>query len=254
MTVDERWIAALESRHLADLRFQEVSRALRALSSAYVERRHRLAQGVVLDGAGKRAAMALFYAPIHFFLVRRIIRALSAAEPAPCEITDLGCGTGVAGAAWALEAGGRPRVLGIDRHPWCVAESAWTYATLGVHGRVRQDDFGRFAPSKRPGGLIAAFAINELTDEARAHALRKLLDAIRHRHTVLVIEPLARAALSWWGEWQGAFEEAGGQAHEWRFPSDLPELVRKLDRAAGLDHRLLTGRTLFFQPKPGSES
>ena len=31
--------AALEERHLANLRFSEVTRALRALSSAYVERR-----------------------------------------------------------------------------------------------------------------------------------------------------------------------------------------------------------------------
>src|SRR5437899_2677183 len=53
------WMAALEARHLAELTFSEVSRALRALSSAYVERRAKLARGAALDGAGKRAAFAL---------------------------------------------------------------------------------------------------------------------------------------------------------------------------------------------------
>src|SRR5262245_58859924 len=40
-TVLPHWLAALETRHLANLRVSEVTRALRALSSAYVERRHR---------------------------------------------------------------------------------------------------------------------------------------------------------------------------------------------------------------------
>src|SRR5215210_6798605 len=75
----QRWIAALEARHLADLTFPEVSRALRALSSAYVERRQRLAEGAALAGAGKRAAFALFYGPLHYLLIREIVQALSGA-------------------------------------------------------------------------------------------------------------------------------------------------------------------------------
>ena len=77
------WVAALEARHLANLRVPEVTRALRALSSAYVERRRRTAphggganvRGA-LDSAGKRAAFALFYAPLHFIAVTEVIRAL----------------------------------------------------------------------------------------------------------------------------------------------------------------------------------
>ena len=64
-----QWISQLESRHFADLTFPEVSRSLRALSSAYVERRTRLTEGAALAGAGKRAAFALFYGPLHFLLV-----------------------------------------------------------------------------------------------------------------------------------------------------------------------------------------
>ena len=67
------WIAALEAKHLAELTFPEVSRALRALSSTYVERRQKLAQGAALSGAGKRAAFALFYGPLHYLLIREIV-------------------------------------------------------------------------------------------------------------------------------------------------------------------------------------
>ena len=53
-SVFTNWIAALDERHLADLTLPEVGRALRALSSCYVERRSRLAEGAALEGAGKR--------------------------------------------------------------------------------------------------------------------------------------------------------------------------------------------------------
>ena len=67
------FIDELEKRHLADLRFSEVTRALRALSSAYVERRETaLAGHKALDGAGKRAAFAMYYGPLHFLLIQHI--------------------------------------------------------------------------------------------------------------------------------------------------------------------------------------
>ena len=90
------WLVALEERHLADLRVPEVTRALRALSSAYVERRHKVAAGATLDSAGKRAAFALFYAPLHYLAVAYIVSA--AAARVPRTIIDVGCGSGAAGA------------------------------------------------------------------------------------------------------------------------------------------------------------
>src|SRR5438128_8531098 len=94
MSVDfyDRWIAAVETRHLADFRFVEVTRALRALSSAYVERRHAMQRGAALDSAGKRAAFSLFYGPLHFIAIQHIVRALDARVPAAATIVDLGCG------------------------------------------------------------------------------------------------------------------------------------------------------------------
>ena len=79
---------ALEARHLAELTFAEVRRALQALSSVYVERRGRMAEGAVFDGAGKRAAFALYYGPMHFLLVREIVRALGLATPRTASSTS----------------------------------------------------------------------------------------------------------------------------------------------------------------------
>src|SRR5579862_7798234 len=114
----EHWLAALEARHLADLTIAEVSRALRALSSAYVERRGRLGAGAALDGAGKRAAFALFYGPLHYLTVRAVVRELPGALTLAPTLVDVGCGTGASGVAWATAATSRPRVIGVDRHPW----------------------------------------------------------------------------------------------------------------------------------------
>jgi hypothetical protein len=49
----------------------ELGRALRALSSCYIERRGKLGDGHALEGRGKRAAFALYYAPLHFLIVAR---------------------------------------------------------------------------------------------------------------------------------------------------------------------------------------
>ena len=131
----EDWMTALEDRHLADLTFSEVSRSLRALSATYVERRGTLGRGAALSGAGKRAAFALFYGPLHFLLIRHITRLLPGAAAAVREIVDLGCGTGASGAAWARSCPAAPEVTGVDRHPWAVDEARLTYRAFGLRGR-----------------------------------------------------------------------------------------------------------------------
>src|SRR6476661_888521 len=96
------WLDALERRHLANLTSAELTRALRALSSCYVERRGKLAGGSALEGAGKRAAFALFYGPLHFLTIGALVRAAGADALKIDTLVDLGCGTGVGAAAWAL--------------------------------------------------------------------------------------------------------------------------------------------------------
>jgi len=218
---------------------------MRALSSAYVERRHKLAEGAALDGAGKRAAFALFYGPIHFLLVHEILRAIPRTE-AGDTIVDLGCGTGAAGAAWAATSERPPRVVGIDRHPWAVAEAAWTYRQFGLKARVERADVTTAQWPKGPVSIVAAYSANEIVAEAARDALwRQLIDRTRRGDRLLVVEPLARFVAPWWVRWRGVVIAAGGREDEWRFRVELPAIVSKLDKAAGLDHHELTGRSLW---------
>jgi len=245
------WFAALEERHLADLRLADVTRALRALSSTYVERRHTVSRGGPFDGAGKRAAFALFYAPLHFLVTAHVAHAVGAHDPPPSTILDVGCGTGAAGAAWALAAGAIPVVRGIDRHAWALEEARWTYRAVGLRGTVRRGDVERL-PSLGPGsGAVAAYVLNELPADARARLERRLFDAAERGAGVLIIEPIARGIAPWWEPTARRAEQSGGRADEWRFPADLPPLLATLDKAAGLNHRELTARSIWLPGRSG---
>jgi len=243
------WVSALESRHLADLRVPEVTRALRALSSAYVERRHvatdaeRQKVRGILDSAGKRAAFALFYAPLHFIAVARVIGSVGGARVS--SILDLGCGTGAAGAAWAVSTGATPSVTGIDQHRWAIEEARWTYAHFGIRGRARVGDITRLPAAPAGDAIVAAYVLNELPDAARRRVEDLLIAAADRGARVLVVEPIARAITPWWNDTAARIVEHGGRADEWRIAIDLPPLLKTLDHAAGLDHRELTFRTLF---------
>ena len=241
-----RWVTALEAKHLADLTFPEVSRALRALSSTYVERREKLAGGAALSGAGKRAAFALFYGPLHHLLLAHIVKTLPGATQNFAAVLDLGCGTGASGAAWAQACDPVPRLIGIDRHPWALDEAAATYRAFGIVATVRQGDITTATLPKGPAAILAAFTLNELADPAREALLTRLVERAGRGDRVLIVEPLAGFVARWWTRWRDAFEAAGGRAHEWRLRTELPPIVAKLDRAAGLNHREITGRSLWL--------
>lgn len=228
------------------MRVPEVTRALRALSSAYVHRRHKVSAGATLDSAGKRAAFALFYGPLHFLTVAHVVRALGAGAPPPVAILDVGCGTGVAGAAWALCAGATPFVTGIDRHSWAVDETRWTYRQLGLRGRSRIGDLTRALPVPHNGAVVAAYVLNELPASLREPVEARLLDAAAKGSRALIVEPIARGITPWWDTAAERVIAAGGRADEWRIPVELPPMQRTFDKAAGLDHRELTARTLYI--------
>ena len=248
MTVNS-YADALEQRHLANLRFSDVTRALRALSSAYVERRESaLADHKALDGAGKRAAFAMYYGPLHFLLVQHIIKQIGV-ELAPGLVVDLGCGTGVAGAAIATSAAAPLSVLGVDTHPWTLTEAQFTYKAFGLKSDVRRAHAAKTRFPADTSIVVAAFVVNELTERDRAALLEQLKADRREltadRRHVLIVEPISQRISPWWDQWAAEFQKLGGRADVWKARIDVPPLVRRLAKAAGLRPEMLTARSVF---------
>lgn len=243
------WFDSLERRHLADLEFAEVRRALQALTRWYVEKREvrrGSRPGAALDGRGKRAAFALFYGPLHFLVVRHVAHELDAASAPLSSILELGCGTGVGAAAWALEFDRRPALSGIDTNAWAISEARWNWRQLGLDGRTTRGDLARARLPGRGGGVLVAYVANELNAEPRDALLGRLLDAAGRGARILIVEPIARTIVPWWDAWARAFAQHGGRDDTWRFRTAMPERLRLLDKAAGLDHGELTARSLYI--------
>jgi hypothetical protein len=205
-----------------------------------------LNRGAALRGAGKRAAFALFYGPLHFHVIGEIVSRLGAIDCQVRPIVDLGCGTGVAGAAWSLALARPPRLVGVDCHRWAIGEAGWTYRVLGLHATMVKNDVTRHRLPGAGAGIVAAYCLNELDRSSRDAMRERLLDAAGRGACVLVVEPVAGALIPEWPDWAKAVQAAGGRADQWRFELALPDIVRKLDRAAGLDHRTATARSLWW--------
>lgn len=241
----DAWLRELEARHFANLRFSEVTRALRALSSAYVERRESaLADHRALDGAGKRAAFALYYGPIHFELIRAIAERLEQPKKSGL-VVDLGCGTGVAGAAIATMTTPPSRVIGIDTHPWTLDEARFTYRALGLNAEVRRGFAGRTRIPDNATFVVGAFVVNELKQGEREDLLREVKAAVARGTAVLIVEPISLRISPWWEEWAAAFLQMGGRADEWKIRVDLPPIVKRLAKSSSLRPDSLTARSLF---------
>jgi hypothetical protein len=244
----------LEARHFADLQFAEVTRALRALSSAYVERRETaIPAGRVLDTAGKRAAFALYYGPLHFLAARHVLEQLGAcgaAPGAPRAVVDLGCGTGAVGAAAAVCRGSR-RVHGVDVHPWAVDQARGTYERFGLEATVTRRSIATLRPPSPPAFIVAGYVANELQATDRARLLDSLLAAVAQGSELLVLEPLSGRAVPWWPEWVAALGGHGGRADTWTLTLDPPDSTRRLGEAAGLNPTVAKLRSIYVRkPDP----
>lgn len=239
------WLEQLQQRHFADLQFSEVTRALRALSSAYVERREKLSTKGAFDSAGKRAAYALYYGPLHFLTVQAIVRELPGALDHITHLADWGCGTGAAGAAWAAAVTPSPRISAVDAHPWALKEAVATYSAFGLNADVRRGDVGRSRIPTSADAVMAGWVMNEISDITRAELLPRFLDLAARGTRILIVEPIATRVSPWWPGWAKAFENAGGRADEWKLRAELPTLIRRLDKSSGLRHDQLKARSLF---------
>ena len=258
--VIDAWIAALLERHTAALTRPEFLKAVRALSARYVERRGELHRGSALASAGRRAAFAAFYAPLHFVTAGAVIAELGLAHRCPEHLIDLGCGTGVTSAAWAMAAAARPDISGIDKDRWALDEAVWNWRQLGLTGHTRQRDLvdaaetlARRRPSPPSTALVLGWSVNELDAARRARLLAALRTLAGRGSAALVIEPLARAATPWWDDWAAAARAYGGRVVEGRFDVPLPPALAVLDREAGFRRDGLGARALLIG-QPASES
>ena len=249
----EAWMEDVRSRFTRDLSTPEFLKAVRALSARYVERRDTLGRRSAADSAGKRAAFAAFFAPLHFLTTQAVVRQLDAARRPVETIVDLGCGTGVAGAAWALAFPRRPRIVGIDREGWALDEAARTWRALGLEGRTKRADIGRplsslvtpFFRHPPATGIVLGWSANELTGAARAALLPDLVALAERGASLLVIEPIARTAVPWWDDWSRTWTRAGGRSDLWKLNEPLPSSLAVLSESAGFRREGLTARTLW---------
>jgi methylase of polypeptide subunit release factors len=245
----EQWIDAVIERHTKAMTRPEFLKAVRALSARYVEQRATLKDRPAHDSAGKRAAFAAFYAPMHFVTTREIVRRLGAGRLPIATMTDLGCGTGVAGAAWALECEQTPSLVGIDVSAWTLDEAKWNWGGLGLRGRGRRGNLSRaleeFDASPRTA-LILAWSLNELDAAARARATACLISLANRRVPIVVIEPIATRVVPWWPAWAQHAAKAGGRIDEWKFDAALPAALAELDEAAGFRRESLSARSVSF--------
>lgn len=245
----------LQERHLASLTRQEFTRAVRALSARYVERRGQLDQRSPLDSAGKRAAFALFYAPLHLLTVDMVVRELGVTAVPLTRIVDLGCGTGVCSAAWAAALPApTPSIEGCDLHPWALDEARWNWRTMGLSGRATRADFVTAAERlvQRPGwlagtGIICGWSINELDTAARERLLRALHTAVARDAALLVLEPIARSISPWWPQWVETFPAERSRSIDYKSKTALPRWLEDFADSAGLSPTL-TARVLAVNP------
>ena len=263
-----QWLAALEQRHLANLTKQEFTRAVRALSARYVERRGQLQDRSPLDSAGKRAAFALFYAPLHFLTAELALNRMGVRTDLKA-LVDLGCGTGVCGAAWALKTSEvvsgttevkrpqrsffSPSITGVDANAWAIDEARWNWRALGLRGQAVRGDLLTTARSLvrqsdaalATTGLIAGWAINELAKADRDQLLDVLDQLLQRGATLVVLEPLARGVAPWWDEWAARLAPRNVREADVKTEVDLPPPLDSFSDAAGFRKKELGARVMY---------
>ncbi len=246
---------ALQQRHLAHLTRQEFTRAVRALSARYVEQRGQLPDRSPLDSAGKRAAFGLFYAAQHFLAVSAAVAHADLGRRPLTRLVDLGCGTGVCSAAWALACPPPPpEITGIDLNAWALDEARWNWRTLGLHGRSTKGDAAEALarlvarPQSLAGtGIVAGWAINEMPAATQARLLEALATSAERGASVLILEPLARRVSPWWDAWVGRLSPLGADTADLQLADRAPEWLDDLARSAGLS-ALSGARVLWIRP------
>jgi SAM-dependent methyltransferase len=242
---------------------RSVGKAVRSLSVGLTRERD-LAGERYLEDPRLRAAYLLFYWPVSYAQVRRVLSELAGPFG---DVLDLGCGAGPAAFA-ALDAGAT-RATGSDR----------SQAALDIAGNLSRKHslplrLGRWsAGQKTPPGhydlIICQHLLNELPAPQRVGLCRELLLQLRPGGTLLLLEPALRetsrdllvlrdllvadghairAPCLWRGPCQ-ALDRPSDWCHAER-AWDPPEQVTEIARAAGLHKESLKMSYLAVAP-PG---
>lgn len=242
----DAWLAATVARHTADLEFRELRKGAQALSWLYVERRGEVDLAArAVDGRGKRAALASYYAPLHFLAAQHALAQIGPTRlGAVRRVFDLGCGTGATGAAVARTLDSA-NVVAIDRSGFALSEARHTYAAFRLLAQTRRAQLPGASPRPAAGELwVLGWAVNELDERSRNALGERLVRALESGVRVLLLEPLAGGVVPWWSEWCTELARLGVVDRESKARVALPEWVAHVDRAAGLDHRVVGARVL----------
>jgi SAM-dependent methyltransferase len=242
----DAWLEAAVARNAVDLAFREIRKGAQALSWLYVERRAEVDLSArTIDGRGKRAALATYYAPLHFLTAHHALASVGAERLAPAlRLFDLGAGTGASGAAVA-RALDVADVTAIDRSGFALKEARATYAAFGVLARTVRGRIPEVLPRVEAGDVwVLGWSANELGEGEREALLERIVRAIGFGGRLVLLEPLAGAAVPWWRNWRETLTPLGVEEHECKVPVALPEWLARLDKASGLDHRVLGARLL----------
>ena len=157
--------------------------------------------------------------------VTAVVRARLAHEIPLDTIADIGCGTGVGGAAWAAACTTVKPPVDRRRRSECVGRAGSELDLQDARPARPGEDRRRRPqlPEHRRGGaaktaVLLAYTVNELPADTRALLLDRVSQSTRAGARLLIVEPIARGVTTWWDEWTARLAPDGARADEWRFP------------------------------------
>ena len=245
----EAWFCAELPHHLPPLDRRELRKGIQSLSSVYLSRGAGI-ESRAASSRARQAASALFFGPLHSLSTQVVLGSLPPPEVPQACVVDLGCGSGAVGAT-VVRCGYGERVEGLDTAAWAVPAARRTYEALGVSGSARKGRLpGALGWPSGPRLLVFGWSLNELTEADRAQVRQRVESGLRKGCGLLLIEPLSRRITPWWDDWSRKLRRLGVSAHQAKAHVALPPCLRDLDRAAGMDHRILGARALYRPVAP----
>jgi hypothetical protein len=238
------WFEAELPFHLPPLDRRELRKGIQSLSGVYLNR----GTGIETRAASSRsrqAASALFFGPLHCLSTQIVLQSLPVPAVSDATVLDLGCGSGAVGAT-VVRGGFGSAVEGFDVAPWALPAARRTYQALGVPGQARRGRLpGALGWPSGPRLLVFGWSANELPDAVRAELRKRIESGLRKGCGLLLLEPLSRRITPWWDGWARALRRLGVTSHEAKASVRLPDCLRDLDRAAGMNHQMLGARALY---------